>query len=201
MVSPDAHWYFGIHGLNDLKNAERLKSELLIDKSSLFRIDGIFTKDNDELIKYNEEKRAREHKGSQIRKFAEADICVEIENYEMRIRQGDDIRFEVVLPGDVRKVAIIGDCIFVLMGDASVMLFGKVDEEWKFIRPLETLDNHPLINKRLRHIYMTDGDATFVYNNRIKRYDLKTGELIHNRAVSKAKDRKYSGVDVLERFS
>lgn len=40
----NAHWYFGIHGLNDLHNMSELIKNLNIKKYSVFRTDGIRTK-------------------------------------------------------------------------------------------------------------------------------------------------------------
>lgn len=42
----NVHWYFGIHGLNDLRNMSKLTKSLDIKNYSVFRTDGIWTKPN-----------------------------------------------------------------------------------------------------------------------------------------------------------
>lgn len=43
-------------------------------------------------------------------------------------------------------------------------------------------------------------DIIFVYNNRVRKYDLNTGELIANQQMRDAKSKEYSGKDVMNKF-
>ena len=50
------------------------------------------------------------------------------------------------------------------------------------------------------HIYMTNTDIMFAYNNRVRKYDLHTGQMICNQQVSDARNIEYPGEDVVEMF-
>jgi hypothetical protein len=57
-----------------------------------------------------------------------------------------------------------------------------------------------VFNKRLQHIFVTVNDITFVYNNRIRVYDLESGQQIENKAIRDAKSKRYPGKDVTKKF-
>lgn len=57
-----------------------------------------------------------------------------------------------------------------------------------------------LINRRLRHIFLNEDDIIFVYNNRVRKYDLNTGKLIANQQMRDARSKEYLGKDVMNKF-
>ncbi len=86
------------------------------------------------------------------------------------------------------------------MGDweHSVLLFDKDAEHWSFTSLLAPIKNQGLISARLRHVYATGSDITFVYNNRVRSYDLASGKLTMNKQVRDAKSIGYPGSDVFD---
>ena len=196
LVSPGKCWYFGCHGPNDLRNVQLLIHELGIKNYWIFRTDVIWVQANSE---FGRTTLVKKNNGLMIRRFKAQDVSVGIHLYNMRIKQGADVRLEVVLPGAVLKVVIIDVHIFVILKNKDILLFGKEDD-WRFIRKLESFEYQNLLNRRLNHIFITDRDLTFVYNNRIRRYDLMTGELVDNRAMRNARWKVYSGTDVIKKF-
>ena len=81
--------------------------------------------------------------------------------------------------------------------DRDILLFRKTDQNWSFIDQLRAFEHQSLINRRLKHVYITESEITFVYNNRIRTYFLENGELIKNKQVQKAKDKHYPGADIV----
>ena len=191
-VVSGAKWYFGCHGLNDLRNIKSLISELSISDYQIFRTDGIRTESN------QDEKEVK-NKQPSIKAFQNDDILVEVQSLIFRIKQEDGRIFEWVLPGGVRKVVFIENHIFVILDD-KVLLFNQKDKEWFFADQLQGFEHQNLFNKRLQHIFVREKDITFVYNNRIRVYDLGSGQQIENKAIRDAKSKRYPGKDVTKKF-
>ena len=113
-----------------------------------------------------------------------------------------DDEFELILSNSVRKVVFVGEFILVKIDDlgGSILLLGRQEKTWRFVNRLESFEHQSLINRRLNHIYYEGNVITFVYNNRIRKYDLKSGELIVNKQLRNAKNKEYSGVDIINQF-
>lgn len=73
--------------------------------------------------------------------------------------------------------------------DPGILLFGVKDNRWCFIGELESMRHQSLINFRLRHAFLTRQSIIFVYNNRVRIYDLQDGSLTSNRSVQGASKR------------
>ena len=190
----NAYWYFGIYGLNDLHNMEELIKNLTIKNYSIFRTDSIWTKpkkaDNGTALPQRELK---------PRVFQDGGIIVTIkQTYDLII--GD--AFEVVLPNYAKNVVILEDYIFVVLDDliGNILLFKRQVKDWSFVTVLESFPHQSLLNRRLNHIFLDRDKIAFVYNNRVRIYDLNTGKMIVNRQVRGAGNKEYWGKDILRRF-
>ena len=189
-----AHWYFGNFGLNDLNNMETLIQTLGIEKYTLFRTDGILTKANKVNIRMpqipNEPK---------PRVFKCNDTIVVVKNSYDLIING---KYELILPNVVKKVVFIDNYILVTIDDlnGSVLLFKQQEQNWEFVNRLENFEHQSLINRRLNHVYYDGNAITFVFNNRIRKYDLNSGKMVINKQLRNAKSKEYSGIDIMKQF-
>lgn len=100
----NAHWYFGIYGLNDLRNMAELVKSLNIKNYDIFRTDSIWT----------EPKKVGNGKAPQRalkpRIIQEDEIAVTIRQmYDLMI--GDS--YEIILPNYAKSIVIYEHCIFV----------------------------------------------------------------------------------------
>ena len=110
--------------------------------------------------------------------------------------------FEVILPNYVKNVVVFEDYVFALLDDliGNIFLFKRQAKSWTFVAVLESFPHQSLINRRLRHIFLDENDITFVYNNRVRKYDLKTGKMIANQQVRDARSKEYSGNNIISKF-
>lgn len=83
---------------------------------------------------------------------------------------------------------------------SGIFLFAYQEKVWHFINELESIPHQSLLNRRLRHIYLTESNITFVYNNRIRKYSLADGVLVENLARRYGNSYLYEGVDRKEEF-
>lgn len=193
-ATPQAQWYFGCFGLNDLKNMESLVQKLGLENYIVFRTDQVRTEPRVPVT--NENRNAGTPKAMV---FEDGETVVTIDNvYELSIDNG----FQLVLPNSVRKVVILDQYVFLVMADLdeTILLFNKVENQWHFVDELKSFEHQKLINNRLKHVYLDEGAIIFVYNNRIRKYDLRTGKLIINKQVKNAKSKTYKGEDDLKYF-
>lgn len=189
---PDAHWYFGIFGLNDLRNNDRLTKELGIKNYSIFRTDGIRT---EPISAEDVTPKVKKHNQRTIQD-EETTIIIK-DNYDLIMDN-----FEIVLPDQVKKAAILGNHIFLILDDLghSILQFSKQGDSWEFVAKLKSFEHQSLINKRLNHVFMTEDYLTFVYNNRVRIYELATGKMISNHQIRDAKNKRYDGTDVMKKI-
>lgn len=152
----NAHWYFGIYGLNDLRNMAELVKSLNIKNYDIFRTDSIWTKP----------KKVGNGKASQRalkpRIFQEDEITVTIRQmYDLMI--GDS--YEIILSNYAKSIVIYEHCIFVVMDDLdrNIIFFKRQAKGWTFVSVLESFLHQSLINRRLRHIFLNEDDIIFVY--------------------------------------
>lgn len=82
----------------------------------------------------------------------------------------------------------------------GVLLFKIVSNHWSFVNELESIPNQSLVNRRLNHVFLTNQDITFVYNNRTRKYSLADGSLLSNKALRNARNYVYDGKDVSQFF-
>ena len=191
---PCAQWYFGIFGLNDIHNLEMLIAELGLNNCCVFRTDKIWTEPNIT----NEAEINREYE-PKPKIFQNDDTVVSIiHNYDLKI----DDNYELVLPARVRKVVFLDKHIFVILDeiDRDILLFDKEEDSWKFIARLERFEHQSLITRRLNHIFLSDKELTFVYNNRVRKYDITTGRMIFNEQIRGAKNMIFRGEEMIEKF-
>ncbi len=190
----NAHWYFGIYGLNDLKNMEDLIQTLGIKKYNIFRTDGILTKAN--RIESGNPQVASKPKP---KVFRHNDTIVTInETYDMMINE----KFELILPNNVKRIVFIGDYILMTICDfnGNILLFRRQEKNWTFVNRLVNFEHQSLINRRLNRIYYEGNVIIFVFNNRVRKYDLNSGEMVVNQQLRDAKSKEFSGIDITKKF-
>lgn len=189
-----AHWYFGIFGLNDLKNMEDLIQTLDIKEYSIFRTDGIQTKANRVA---SAKPRAPSEPKPRVFKCNDAVVTIN-ETHDLMI----DGEYELVLPNSVKKVVFIDGYILITIDDldGSILLFKRQEKSWAFVDRLESFEHQSLINRRLNHVYYEGNAITFVFNSRVRKYDLDSGKMVVNQQLRDAKSKEYPGIDIMMRL-
>ncbi len=190
----NAHWYFGIYGLNDLQNMTKLVKSLNIKNYHIFRTDNIWTKP-----KKVDNKIALPQRELKPRIFQDGGITVTIrQTHDLVI----DDTFEVILPNYAKNVVIFEDHIFIVLDNPirNILLFKRQAKGWMFVAVLESFPHQSLINRRLKCIFLDKDDITFVYNNRVRKYNLNTGKMIVNHQVRDARSKEYSGNNIMRKF-
>ena len=81
---------------------------------------------------------------------------------------------------------------------AGVFLFRFANGEWQYRGELEPIPHQGVITKRLQKILLRDNRLIFVYNSRIRKYDVETGKLVYNKAVRHAFETE--GEDLTQKF-
>ena len=81
---------------------------------------------------------------------------------------------------------------------AGVFLFGLANGEWQYRGELEPIPHQGVITKRLQKILLRGNRLVFVYNSRIRKYDVETGKLVYNKAVRHAFETE--GEDLTQKF-
>lgn len=193
---PEASWYFGVFGFTALKNLQKLVDKLDLKHYFVFRTDGISTSPNKE-AKCGKKPFVPHEPRPRI--FTEGGTMVTVnQGYDLTV----DNSLEVILPSQVKKVVFLTDYIFVFLNDieANVLLLNKQNEKWRFTACLESIEHQSIVNRRLRHVFFMEESITFVYNNRVKVYDLQSGSLISNRQIQDAKSKTYNGLNISDKF-
>lgn len=190
----DAHWYFGIYGLNDLRNMAGLVKTFDIKNFNVFRTDGIWTKPRKAAGK--KEQQPKEI-NPQVVQNGETSVIIK-QTYDFIISD----TYEIILPYYAKKVIILENHIFVVLDGpiGNILLFKRQKSTWSFVAELKRFQYQSLINRRLNHIFLNTHDITFVFNNRMRKYDLDTGEMIANWQIKDARSKAYSGKDIINRF-
>lgn len=122
------------------------------------------------------------------------------------IRQTYDLKvddsFEVILPNYAKKIIILSEYILVVLDDliGNICLLKRQEKKWPFVAVLESFPHQGLINRRLNHVYLEGDNIAFVYNNRLREYDLGTGKMIVNQQVRNARSKEYLGKDITKKF-
>ena len=76
----------------------------------------------------------------------------------------------------------------------------KVEGEWKYLGELEGIPNQGVITKRLDRILIDEDRVLFIYQNRVRIYNLSDGTLMINKAVRQAVNQQYVGKNLTEEF-
>ena len=205
LSDPDtARWYFGCYGLDDLENLESLLGSLGLDKSrvSVFRTDTVsvtpLPKDTKTVVK--------EAKVKPLCRSKDGKRTVQRKGNELLIVDSESgaIDYAVTVPSGLKRAFFCsGDsCLLAVMFglDPGVLLFRETAGHWAFTGEL-ACDHQHLLVPRLRHVFVTDADITFVYNNRIRKYSLLDASLICNKPKPSARTAHYSGKEITEMFS
>lgn len=92
-------------------------------------------------------------------------------------------------------------CFLVMRGiDKGVFLLSQIEEKWIYLGELEGIPNQGVITKRLNKVLIDEENVTFVYQNRVRIYNLSDGVLMSNQAVRHAPNQKYAGKDLTGEF-
>ena len=112
--------------------------------------------------------------------------------------------FESVFSQSISKVVFSNNenYMFIIIRGvySGIFLFAYQENEWHFVNELESIPHQSLLNRRLRHVYLTESNITFVYNNRMRKYSLADGGLVENIARRYANGCSYEGDDRMEEF-
>lgn len=196
--TPDAHWYFGCHGIRDLENAQHLANMLEI-AFTVFRTDGISVTGIPEA----------DHK-TQVykpawKKIQSPDRKWNVQWMEKKIRiMGSESQTNRIMQDNIKRCVFspAGDILFVIINgfDAGIPFFRLIDETWEYIDEMEPIPNQNLLNRRLRYVYLNGEMISFVYNNRVREYSVETGALVQNLARRNAKSEYYEGTEISKLF-
>lgn len=197
-------WFFGCYGLRDIENLEELLNKLGIDRScvAVFRTDTVVTTPLPESKK--EVKKRVIIKPQCTSK--DGKWTVEKVSNDLVISNSTDniIDYSVTIPGGFKRAFFVSNdnCLLVVMYglDPGVLLFRKENEHWKFAGELRCNHQHLLVS-RLQHVFVTETEITFVYNNRIRKYSLTDSSEICNKPAIGARNKRYDGKDITRMFS
>lgn len=177
-----------------IRKYRNLINRLQIKNYNVFRTDSIWTKPRE----VNNEP-ALPQREVKPRVLQDAGITVTVrQTYDLMI----DDTFEVILPNYAKNIVILSEYILVVLDNliGNICLFKRQKKDWSFVAVLESFPYQSLINRRLNHIFLEEDKITFVYNNRVRRYDLSTGEMITNQKVQDARSKEYLGKNITEKF-
>lgn len=195
----DVNWYFGCHGSHDLDNLNQLLKKLKIDKKqvSVFRTDGVRV--------------ALLNEAPPLPGKTKERILTQNDKWSVRTKENslfvDDLRgrggnFEMMFSSNVNDAFFVlsDQYLFTIIRGvhAGVFLFRNIENRWTFVDELESKQG--VINQRLSHVFLTEQEILFVYNNRVRKYGLVDGKLVENRAVQDAKNKTYQGNDIMSLF-
>ena len=181
------NWYISCYGLGSLKSIEKFVQKFSIksDKVHLFRLDGIRVT-VDPVI---------DNKKDIVPKKR---ILCKTDKWDIQEFKGKLIIYEngtkcysLIFPGFIRKAIQFDKYLMVVCDEVYLLKYDS--EDWKFVRELEPIQNQSLLNSRLDRILYDKDILIFVYNNRIRKYNLENGKLIENKAMRNAREMNVSG--------
>ena len=205
--SKGVHWFFGCHGLRDLENLEALIEKLDITRSvvSVFQTDDItvtpIKNAHDTPVAKNGSKEKIHSKSSTDGKWV-----TRITGRSLKIlnQKNGETDYEVMTSSSISDAFFTpsGEYLFVIIRgvDSGILLFHFKDNQWCFVDELESMQHQSLINPRLCHVFLTSQTIIFVYNNRVRIYDLKDGKLNFNKGIQGARSHSYEGEDISQFF-
>lgn len=193
-IVPNAFWFFGCFGLSDINNNNQLVQSLGLENYSLFRTDDIRIEPNSRTV----EKPVKPQYPEMLVYSKDSTRVIIERSYILKINND----LEMVLPSSTKNVIIIDDFVFVVLNDLeeTILLFNSLNDHWVIVDELVSFEHQKLLNRRLKHIYYDSPYITFVYNNRVRKYDLSTGKMILNKHSKDAKNKMYKGEDIIRQF-
>ena len=81
-----------------------------------------------------------------------------------------------------------------------MFLFRRTGSEWQYLRELEGIQNQGVITPRLHRILLKGDRLVFIYNSRIRMYDIDSGTLVCNHAARRTFEQTFEGEDLTGRF-
>lgn len=199
------HWYVGCHTLRDLQNLEMLTEKLNIPRSSIsvFRTDTIsvtpFADNSPPVSRAPRVKVSQKYSADRQWMARHAGGKLQVIDAHAHI-----IDYETSIPDTISKVYFTPSCqhLFVIIRgyESGVLLFSCVDGHWRFVDELKGIPNQGLLNRRLNQVLLKEQEIKFVYNSRVRVYDLRDGRLVKNQQIRHAKDFAHAGTDVSRWF-
>ncbi len=201
-------WHIGCFGLDDLRRIDTLIQHFSISKECI----KIFRTDE---IKVNLNDKGESAVNSKILKQNKKILCTsvdgrwEIQSLGRKVMvvdkttgMADLIRiFSVYMSGGVFDESGTHLILIAKGLEKGLFLFSLRNGHWHYVKELEGIPNQGVITKRLNKIVQDGEYMTFVYNSRIRQYDLFDGRLIKNVSKQGTKNHTYKGVDVTEKFT
>lgn len=200
-------WKFGCHGLHDLSNLEKLLEHLGLKKTGVivFRTDTITVKLKaidltQQSTKATNTRRKDLCSSADGRwKAVASDNRLEIINTNT-----ESLVYDTIISSPLNRAFFdesSQSLIVIIKGiDDGILLFRFEDGHWLFKNELESIQNQSIVNRRLSGVFLFDGKLMFVYNNRVREYDLSNGELVANVAKRRATNDTYCGENIISKF-
>lgn len=204
--SKHTHWYFGCHGLRDLKNLDQLLQKLALEREtiSVFRTDEVHAAPLTEEKAKNIAEKIPQEKLRCVSPDGRWAVKTLAHWLTIDDRETQTEMYSVQLPPGFFRAFFFHEgtylCVVIRGVDPAVFLFHLEDGCWHFIDELESIPNQSLLNPRLQRVFLTEQTLCFVYRNRVRRYALSSGALIENRAQRNAASCRYEGRDISEKF-
>ncbi len=202
----NAHWYFGCHSLRDLNNLGQLLKKLNIESSniSVFRTDEIHITPMTDGKTKNPTRNLPTEKTRCISPDSKWAVKTMANWLSIVDQEQQAVDYEIQFSAGISRAFFFhsGDYLSIIIrgADPGVFLFHLKDGHWGFVNELVSIQNQSLLNSRLRHVFLTDRDISFVYNNRVRKYSLLDGALIANQARRNAESYYYEGEDISALF-
>lgn len=199
----DVKWYIGCHDYLGLNNLKQLISDVGISESQilLFRTDQIKVEFYPHISAATPQKaqivHAKQKAISEDKKWSLMDKNGEIQIIDLS--SGESL-LNVSLSAPVSKAVFVSPTILFIISNGIVYIGRLEDNQWGMKCDLQNPNNQSIFNPRLNHIFLEEDIVTFVYNNRIRSYNMQNGMMIKNYAVRDARSRNYTGEDIYGKF-
>ena len=197
-------WFFGCYGNGDLERVQTFINTFGINRNQvvIFRTDTIPVK----LLPENNSKKPKtntEHRkvlaSSEDEKWEVACEGVKVSIIDRTSNSCSCARtFSAYMSGAVFDCSGMVLLLVARGLGAGVFLFRFANGEWQYRGELEPIPHQGVITKRLQKILLRDNRLIFVYNSRIRKYDVETGKLVYNKAVRHAFESE--GEDLTQKF-
>lgn len=201
----DIEWYFGCFGRGDLERIDTFTEHFGIPhgKVHIFRTDVIRTKPIEDVNNKQPVKQADKEKSLGYSDSGRWEAVGRGRIVEIKDTHKETVELVRIFNTAMNGAVFIDDsiCLLVARGmNAGVFLLRYSNGHWHYELELEEIPNQGLINKRLHRI-LRDGDQLiFVYQSRVRKYDLNDGTLVLNKGMQKAPEHVFSGKDITEKF-
>ncbi len=200
-------WFLGCHGKADLDRIIDFVNHFRISKDRvyIFRTDTIrVTIDDNEdenISKKNSEPSRRMIGISDDRRW---NVVTGSNFFEIVYSPRNECEFRRIVATQISKAVFNTDGRYLFLVAkgycGGVFLLQFNGSEWKFLGELEPVPNQKVINMRLKKILINEGNAVFVYNNRLRKYSLSDARLVFNKGIQGAAKQHYEGEDLTKRF-